>query len=427
MDRDRRAVFLILKDIEDKVSYSNLALNVYLKDAEINSPAFVREMVYGTLKQQILLDYNLDCLLRKPGTKLKTNERVLLRMGLYQLLFMDSVTDYAAVDETVKLAGKFVKGQQGFINGVLRSFVRNGKLLLLPDPADQTAYLSVKYSYRPWIVSLWVDAYGVDTAVELMQAGNAVPPLTLRTNLLKVGRDDLVNRLQSLGYVAESGKYSDTAIIARGGEILSDSMYQDGLFSVQDESSQMAIALLDPKPGETFVDLCAAPGGKTFAAAEKMKDSGKVYAFDIYPQKIAHMQQEAERLGIKSVTAAVWDGTVVNPQLLQSADCVLVDAPCSGLGVIRRKPEIKLKSERENKVLLKEKQLLLLSVASNYVKPAGRLMYSTCTINPEENDSIADTFLKSHADFVQEERRQLLPSVDGTDGFYICLMRRQND
>ena len=427
MDRDRRAVFLILKDIEDKVSYSNLALNVYLKDAEINSPAFVREMVYGTLKQQILLDYNLDCLLRKPGTKLKTNERVLLRMGLYQLLFMDSVTDYAAVDETVKLARKFVKGQQGFINGVLRSFVRNGKLLLLPDPQDQTAYLSVKYSYQPWIVSLWVEAYGADTAVELMQAGNAVPPLTLRTNLLKVSRDDLVNRLQSLGYVAENGKYSDTAIIARGGEILSDSMYRDGLFSVQDESSQLAITLLDPKPGETLIDLCAAPGGKTFAAAEKMKDSGKVYAFDIYPQKIAHMQQEAERLGIKSVSAAVWDGTVLNPELLQSADCVLVDAPCSGLGVIRRKPEIKLKSERENKVLLKEKQLLLLSVASNYVKPAGRLMYSTCTINPEENDSIADTFLKSHADFVQEERRQLLPSADGTDGFYICLMRRQND
>jgi 16S rRNA (cytosine967-C5)-methyltransferase len=427
MDRDRRAAFLILKDIEDHASYSNIALNVYLKDPEIVSHAFVRELVYGTLKQQLLLDYNIDRLLSKPGARLKTNERVLLRMGLYQLVFMDSVSEYAAVDEAVKLARKFIKGQQGFINGVLRSFVRGGSALLLPQPQDQITYLSTKYSYLPWIVSLWVDAYGVDTAEELMKAGNAIPPLTLRTNLMKIDRDDLINRLQSLGYVAEPGPHSDTAIHVKGGDVLSESLYKNGFFSVQDESSQVAIAMLNPGPGEVCVDLCAAPGGKAFSAAERAGDSGRIYAYDIYPRKIAHMEEEAQRLEIKSVCAAVSDGTVLKPELLGAADCVWVDAPCSGLGVIRRKPEIKLKPQDDNRRALPGQQLALLETASNYVKPKGRLMYCTCTVNPAENEEITDTFLKNHPGFIQEERRQLLPFAEGTDGFYICLMRRQND
>ena len=175
------------------------------------------------------------------------------------------------------------------------------------------------------------------------------------------------------------------------------------------------------------MDLCAAPGGKSCAAAEKMEDTGKVYSFDLYPQKKVLIEREAERLNLRIVSAKTADGTLFDSDMEKRADCVLVDAPCSGLGVVRRKPEIKLKAQDGNLENISEKQLLLLSTACNYVKPGGKLMYSTCTINPSENNKITDEFLKNHTEFKEEQRRQLLSSKEGTDGFYICLMRRQND
>lgn len=426
-DTDRRTAFLILKEIETNGAYSNLAVNKLLKGVDVYSAAFVRQLVYGALKQQILLDFNINCLLKKPDSKLKDNERILLRMGLYQLLFMDSVTDYAAINETVNLAGAFMKGQKGFVNGVLRSFVRNGKTIALPEPSEELAFLSVKYSYNKWIVDLWLKAFGREKTELLMAAGNEIPPLTLRVNNCKTTRADLIEKLKTKGYDVNEGMLCGTSIYIKGSDVLSDSLYKKGYFSVQDESSQLAIDLLEPKIGEWMVDVCAAPGGKSCAAAERMEDQGVVYAFDLYPTKIAFLEKETKRLELSSVVAKVVDGTVFDSTLEKTADCVLVDAPCTGLGVIRRKPEIKLKPQDDSLENISKKQLALLSVACRYVKPGGRLMYSTCTINPAENEIVSDDFLKQHPGFLEVQRRQMLPSADGTDGFYICLMRRQDD
>ena len=427
MDQDRYAAYLILKEIQAKGAYSNLAVNRFVQDSAVRSPAFVRELVYGTLRNQIFLDYNIDRLLSDPKGRLKPGLRILLRMGLYQLLWMDGVSDYAAVDETVKLAGRFFKGQRGFVNGVLRTFVRNGNATVLPDPADEIAYLSVRYSCHPEIVCLWQKAYGSDVTRELLESSLIIPPLTLRTNLLKIGRDELVEALSAQGLVPETGRLTETAIWLTGGDVLSGDLYQDGFFSVQDESSQMAVQLLDPKPGDLLLDLCAAPGGKSCAAAERMNDQGNVYAYDVHPEKIQLIQDEARRLGITVIRASAKDSTVYDPSLGSAADCVWVDAPCSGLGVIRRKPELKLQPFAEKAGMLTPIQAELLSISSKYVKRNGRLLYSTCTINPAENEAVTDAFLTSHPEFTREEQLQLLPSVHGTDGFYICLMRRQND
>ena len=424
---DRQTAFLILREIEINGAYSNLAINQRLKDADVYSAAFVRELVYGVLKQQILLDFNINRLLRKPGSRLKVNERIILRMGLYQLLFMDSVVDYAALNETVNLAGKFIKGQKGFVNGVLRSFVRMGKKIALPEDSNVVEFLSVKYSYSEWIVSLWLNAFGRSKAEELLAAGNLTPPLTLRANLCKTTREELIEKLTACGYSATAGELSKTSIHVKGSAVLSGDFYNAGYFSVQDESSQIAIDTLNPMPGDLMVDLCAAPGGKSCAAAERMQDRGQVLSFDVHPNKKKLIEEEAKRLQLRIVSAQIADGTVFSSTLEKMADCVLVDAPCSGLGVVRRKPEIKLKPQDASLEDLSEKQLLLLSTACNYVKPGGKLLYSTCTVNPAENESVTDEFLKHHPEFCATHQKQLLPSQEGTDGFYICLMRRQND
>ena len=426
-DQDRYAAYLILREIQSKGAYSNLAVNRYVQDPAVRSPGFVRELVYGVLRNQVFLDYNIDRLLKDPKSRMKPGLRILLRMGLYQLLRMDGVTDYGAVDETVKLAGRFFKGQRGFVNGLLRTFIRNGKVTVLPDPADETAYLSVLYSCHPDIIDMWETAYGPEMTRELLEASQTVPPLTLRTNLLKISRDDLMQRLSAEGHAPEAGTLTDTAICLSGGDLLAGRLYRDGYFSVQDESSQVAVKLLAPKPGEVLADICAAPGGKSCAAAERMQDRGCVHARDLYPEKLSQIQEEARRLGISVIRTAAADGAVYDPSLDAQADAVWVDAPCSGLGVIRRKPEIKLQSCGEKIKMLSRIQSELLSVSCKYVKKNGRLLYSTCTVSPLENEGVTDMFLASHPMFTKEKQLQLLPSIHGTDGFYICLMRRQND
>lgn len=427
MDQDRHAAYLILKDIQVKGAYSNLAVNRYVQAEAVRSPAFVRELVYGVLRNQLFLDYNIDRLLRDSKGRMKPGLRILLRMGFYQLLWMDGVSDYAAVDETVKLAGRFFKGQRGFVNGVLRTFVRNEKATVLPDPDDEIGYLSVRYSCHPQIVSLWLKIYGPESARELLESSQAIPPLTLRTNLLKISREELMKAFSAEGLEPEAGRLTETGIHLTGGDVLSGELYRNGFFSVQDESSQMAVRMLDPNPGYLLLDLCAAPGGKSCAAAERMNDQGSVYAYDVYPEKIRLIQEEARRLGLECIRVSSADSTVYDPSLDSVADCVWVDAPCSGLGVIRRKPELKLQPFEEKVGMLTQIQTALLSTASKYVRGSGRLLYSTCTVNPAENEAVTDAFLASQPEFTREEQIQLLPSVHGTDGFYICLMRRQND
>ena len=426
MDANRKTAYHTLLDMETNRAYSNLALNHHILINKPDDPAFVRELVYGVLENKMLFDHYLDQLIPKGVKSVKVQDLTILRMGLYQLDYMDAVPDYAAVNESVSLAKRYARGRSGFINGVLRNYQKKKDTLTLPSrEEDEVAYLSVKYSYAPWIVQLWLDAYEDVSFVEsLLAAGNEVPDLVIRLNWLKIMKKDLISALEERGIEVTEGKYSANALHVKGHGILESDLYKNGLFSVQDEASQLVAQILNPQQGDTVVDVCAAPGGKTMAIAERMNNRGRIIAQDIYKRKIALIEREAERLGVNIVETRTWDSTRVDSTLVGKAECVLVDAPCSGLGVVRHKPEIKYKAYNEEMAMLPQKQKAILKAASQYVAAGGALVYSTCTINPRENEEIVSSFLRHHPNFMVEETKQLLPHVNGTDGFFICRMRK---
>ena len=425
MDKNRRIAYLTLMDVETKQAYSNLALNHQILSGKPDSPAFVRELVYGVLENKIYLDYIIEQFIKTPVSKLKSSDLNILRLGIYQLKFLDGVAEYAAVNESVDLAKKYCRGREGFVNGVLRSFLRAGKEVELPDRSkDEVQYLSIRYSYEPWIIELWMEQYTAEFVEELLAAGNKTPDLVIRVNLLKTSREDLKRRIIAKGYRAEDGFFCKEALHVEGRGLIGGKLYNSGMFSVQDESSLLTVNMLDPQPDEMIMDVCAAPGGKTFAIAEKMKNRGSVAAWDIYKRKLAIIGREAERLGVTIVTTKTWDATQIDSSMIEKADRVLVDAPCSGLGVIRRKPEIKYKKKTREFNEFPNKQLAILSASSKYVRPGGILVYSTCTISPYENQQVIKEFLKRNKNFIKDEELQLLPNVNNTDGFFICKMKR---
>ncbi|MDD2484682.1 MAG: 16S rRNA (cytosine(967)-C(5))-methyltransferase RsmB [Eubacteriales bacterium] len=426
MDANRKTAFFTLMDVEGKKAYSNLALNHQIMVSKPDSPAFVRQLVYGVLENKIYLDFIISHYVKTEMCKMRSSEKTILRMGIYQLRYMESVPAYAAVNESVQLAKRFCRGRDGFINAILRNYLRSGKDIKLPSrEEDEVQYLAIKYSYEPWIVRLWRESYEAFFTEELLGAGNQTPDLVIRPNLLRTTVDDLKKRLEQNGYETSDGHLVADAIHVKGPDLIGGRLYKSGMFSVMDESSMKVVEMLDPQPGETIMDVCAAPGGKTMYIAEKMKNSGKVIAQDIYKRKLSLLNQEAERLGATIVETRSWDATRIDSSLEEKADRVLVDAPCSGLGVVRRKPEIKYKKFDAEMRELPEKQLMILTSSSKYVKSNGILVYSTCTINPAENHRVVLEFLKRNPAFIKEESIQLLPNVNDTDGFYICKMRRK--
>ena len=427
MDANRKTAYLSLVDVESKKSYSNLAINHQIVVNKPNSQGFVRELVYGVLERKITLDYYIDQLLKDGIDSLKTPELTIIRMGVYQLSYMSSVPEYAAVNESVVLAKKYCRGKSGLVNRVLREYINRKIELRLPDRADdEIRYLSIKHSYARWIVELWLEYYSVDFVEALLEAGNVTPPMTIRMNWLKVMKKDLIAQLNEQGFEVEQGKLCQNALNVRGSGLLDTDMYKLGMFTPQDESSMLVAEKVDPKHGDIVMDMCAAPGGKTTAIAERMNNTGKIIASDIYRRKLDLIDREAKRLGITNIETRSWDATRVDSSMLHRADRVLVDVPCSGLGVVRRKPEIKYKAFSEEMALLPKKQLAILSASASYVKPGGRLVYSTCTVNPRENEKVTDMFLKRNPSFTKIERTLLLPNVNGTDGFFICVMEKSS-
>lgn len=425
MDINRKTAYLALMDVESRKAYSNLAINHQIALNKPGSPAFVRELVYGVLENKLTLDYYIDQLLNEGIESLKLQELNIIRMGIYQLSRMDSVPEYAAVNESVVLAKRYTKGMAGLVNGVLREYLSKKIQLRLPDRADgEVEYLSIKYSYAPWIVQLWLENYSADFVEALLKAGNVTPPMTVRLNWLKVMKQDLIKKLKEQHFSVEEGRLCQNALNVKGSRLLDTEMYKLGMFTPQDESSMLVAEKLDPKHGELVMDVCAAPGGKTTAIAERMNNTGRIIASDIYRRKLDLIDKEAKRLGITNIETRSWDATRVDSSMLHKADRVLVDAPCSGLGVVRRKPEIKYKPMTEEMELLPKKQLAILSASSSYVKPGGRLVYSTCTVNPNENERVTELFLKRNPSFSKIERTLLLPNINGTDGFFICVMEK---
>jgi 16S rRNA (cytosine967-C5)-methyltransferase len=427
MDRNRKSAYYTLLDVENNMAYSNIALKSHIRKGRPDAPAFVRELTYGVVKNKIYLDYILGNFIRTPLEKLKACDLVILRMGLYQLLFMNSVPDYAAVDESVNLAKRFSPGHESFINGVLRQYIRDRNYVTLPAREDdEVRYLSVKYSYADWIVRLWLESYGSEETEALLAAGNETPDFAVRVNRLKTRREDLLTRLGAKGYDVRPSARAPQGLLVKGANLLGGRLYKSGLFSVQEESSQIAVEFIDPQPGEMIIDVCAAPGGKAFAMAERMGDRGKIHAWDIYKRKLSLIEQDAKRLGIRIVETDAWDATRVRSELIGKADRVLADVPCMGLGVVRRKPEIKYKENSDELASVTKKQEDILEASSNYVKPGGFLIYATCSVSKQENQGVVARFLKRCRDFKRVDMLELMPHIDKTDGFFVCKLQRSD-
>ena len=436
MDNNRLAAFEALLKIEQEGAYSNLAVAKAIRKYHPDKEIFVRNLVYGVLQQKILIDYRLDALVKTGMRKVKTRARVLLRMGVYQIDFMDSVPDYAAVSETVRLSRKKAPGLSGLINGVLRAYLREPEKRDLPDREKKPAeYLSVKYSYGRELTDLWLGRFGFHRTESLMAAGNVAPPLTICVNTLKTTSSELSDLLASKGYYVSTPETAGMpeqqaeavrthALYVSGSGIMDTEEFQKGLFSVQDISSIRAVAALSPCPGQRVIDVCAAPGGKSVFSSYLMENRGKILSCDIYDHKLLLIDEAAKRLGIGIIKTVKTDASVCAEAYLESADAVIADVPCSGLGVIRRKPEIKWKPTESVIRELAALQYEILKNASRYVKKGGRIMYSTCTISKEENEDIVARFLERHPDYTIISEQQLFPDSDHSDGFYYCIMKR---
>ena len=351
MDFSRKTAFDVLVEIEKNGSYSNLALNRFIGETQTEKAAVIREIVHGVTANRIFLDYYLNNFIPSGIEKVRLKEKTILRMGLYQIMFRE-VPGYAAVNESVKLAKKVCRGREGFINGVLRNCIREIKKIKLPDENNRKDYLSVKYSFPQDIIEMWDEQYGSEICEKIMEASCSRAPMSVRVNLLKTDADSLEASLRTKGFETERGAFSDRCIHIKGRGIMATDEYLQGAFSVQDQASILAADYLDAKAGETVVDVCAAPGGKTAAIAEKMDNTGIINACDIYDHKLSLIEEQAERLGITIIKTQKADGRTGIENFDGRADRVLADVPCSGLGVIRRKPEIKYNVQKDISQLL---------------------------------------------------------------------------
>lgn len=465
-DRNRKTAYSVLWDVERKDAYANLALNARIANGRPENPAFVRELVYGVLENRILLDWEIEPFLRQPFAKLGLAEKILLRLGFWQILFAEKIPPFAAVSETVDLAKDVAKGREGFINAVLRSLLRAREtappdaltVRPLPDRGnDPVRHLSVRFSADESIVRLWLRDYGPARTEEMLLASLVTPPVSIRPNGTKMTKGELAGILKKElpALSIRESRIAGNALIVSGGSVLDTEAYRNGLFSVQEETSVRAVEVLGPLPGETVYDVCAAPGGKTLAIAEAMKGKGTLVACDVSGPKLGRIKKEAKRLGLPVprllVRNAATGRAPADPAsaasaelflLPESADRVLVDAPCSGLGMLARKPEIKLREPDPDRGSLPEKQLAILRESAKLVKPGGTLVYSTCTVSRAENEGVVRAFLGTNAapepdepadpqaerktpEWMLDSEHQYYPAPDGTDGFYIARLVRK--
>ena len=472
IDLDREAAYKALLAIERDGSYSNLELSKLLASDELSNKGFIREIVYGVTENKIYLDYILDKFIKKGAAKTKLQALIILRMGVYQILFMNSVPNYAAVNESVALARRFARGTDGFINGVLRNFIRNMESASEIDVKGQLEYLSIRYSCHLKLVEELVSMLGFEHAKMLLEHAGHRPPLSIRVNIAKISLKELADRLRAKGFEIEVSKLSDRVLLVKGGALTEANEYKEGLFSIQSEESCAIADFADAKSTELVIDLCAAPGGKAAAMAEQILKpststepltetepgkqpststepltktepdkqpststepltetepgiaSGKVIALELYEHRAALIEATARRLGLENIEVRCQDAVEQIDELVGKADLVLADVPCSGLGVIRRKPEMKYRDEFDFDELV-EIQKGILETGSSYLKPGGRLIYSTCTINPRENELMVKDFLERHEEFISEKEVKLSPFDNGYDGFYMNKLKKK--
>lgn len=418
MKNARETAMRVIYAVEFDGAYSNMALKKALSSDMINQDkAFVTTLVYGVIDKKVTLDYIISRYSKLKLKKISKYILIILRMGIYQLMFMDKVPESAAVNESVKLAKRYGHGASaGFVNGVLRSVIKTD----IEYPSEKNEYLSVKYSFPLPLCEKWAADFGYEFTEELLQSFGEEPQLNLRPNTLKTTASELCEGLNKNGIEAV---IKDNYIVSKGFDIASDPLYKDGLYTVQDAAAMQAAIMLAPQKGETVIDMCAAPGGKTTHMAELMENEGRIYAFDVHEHKIELIKKNAERLGITIIEASISDGAVHESRFDGKADKVLCDVPCSGLGIIRRKPEIKW--NREDISNLPAIQHRILANGAEYLKTGGEIVYSTCTIEKEENEAVTGRFLAERKGFEKVYEKTFYPHIDNTDGFYICKMKRK--
>lgn len=442
-----RAVALdVLQRINREGAYSQLALNAAIEKANFDSrdTALITQIVYGTLQMRLTLDFYLSAFIKK-GTRTKPWVKELLRLSLYQLTYLDKIPSHAVVNVAVTIAKK--RGGQrvsGFVNGVLRAILREG----LKDPSEMKDAIKreeILHSHPEWLIRRWIEQYGKETTKAICEANNTPPEVTVRVNRTKTSREQLIAKLEESHIDAAFGNLSPDAVVIKKGKIIDHSVYIDGEVSVQDESSMLVARALDPAPGLKVLDACAGPGGKTAHIAELMNDEGEITALDIHEHKCDLIRRQAERLGLTSIKTAVCDARKAEGLFSEASfDRILVDAPCTGFGVIRRKPEIKYqKTESDIREIAGIQQEILTAIAP-LLKKGGKLVYSTCTIDKLENVDSVKAFLDKHPDFELDESLmkrfpevvgqksqwfgpgmcQILPQDFGTDGFFIAAFKK---
>lgn len=442
----REIALQALLQIEKDQAYSNLLLNQMINKHKLNHKdvGLLTELVYGSVQRKKTLDYFLAPFVKKGLKKLDLWVLVLLRMSLYQLVYLDRIPDRAIVHEAVELAKK--KGHKGIssmVNGTLRSIIREG-VGSVDEIKDPIQRLAIKESYPTWLIERWVKQFGIEKTSKICEV-NAVPPVvTARVNRSKISTiEEAISRLEAEGVKATKGDLSPDAIKIIEGHLPSTTLYKDGCFTIQDESSMLVARALAPAKGTNVLDSCAAPGGKTTHIAEIMVGTGSVHALDLHEHKIKLIKDQAKRLQLPNIHTNATDSRKAN-QLFEkeSFDYILVDAPCTGFGVIRRKPDIKWQKSEQDINRIANIQIDILTAVAPLLKRGGRLVYSTCTIDVEENENVVQAFLKKHTDYqiddslaerlpacteniLNKGMLQLLPHDFDTDGFFIAALIKQ--
>jgi 16S rRNA (cytosine967-C5)-methyltransferase len=437
----REVALDVLLAVEKHQSYSNILLNHVIKEHQLppKDTALLTELTYGTIQRQYTLDYFLAPFLKKPK-KLQSWVRQLLRLSLYQMVFLDKIPDRAVIHEAVEIAKrKGHRGIAGLVNGVLRSVQREGvpSLDQISDPIER---ISIETSHPIWLVKRWVEQFGLERTKQMCEENLIAPIQTVRTNTVQLSREQLLDQLTNDGWNVQPSPIVPEGIRSLRGNLAHSQAFNEGLLTVQDESSMLVAHALKLTPGMKVLDCCAAPGGKTTHIAEMMDNEGEVWALDLHEHKVKLIEEQRNRLKLTIIHTKCIDSRKAGDYFAnETFDRVLVDAPCSGLGVLRRKPDIKYSKNEEDVQALKSVQQSILHAVAPLVKQGGILVYSTCTVDRDENDRVIEQFLQQHPEFMPEplslpepvqplvngHQVQVFPQDFGSDGFYIACLRKK--
>lgn len=437
MNPARNAALKALIQFRRDKSWTDLYLKNSLSELSAEDAALATAITYGVLQNMARIDHYIASYSSMKLNKIMPQVLDVLRCGVYQILFMDRIPTFAAVNESVALAKKHGNPRAGaFVNAVLRKIAANKNDLPVVPNDDPVKYLSTMYSHPEWLVRRLINQFGEEQAEKIVAANNTEAPVYIRVNTIKTSVSAIEALFEEYGITSMRIDGADNCLLCHS-DIPMHLMqsFKEGMFYIQDMASQLAVMLLDPKPGEALIDMCSAPGGKSLLAAQLLDNKGEIRAFDIHEHKIDIIRQNALKYGIDIIKADVSDSSVFDPLLADKADRIICDVPCSGLGIIRKKPDIRYKSQ-DSIASLPDTQYKILENAAGYLKPGGRLVYSTCTIIKEENTDIINRFLKEHPDFELSPFETpvtgstpgyvtLLPNEHNCDGFFISVLDRK--